>query len=96
VRQRPGEGNVIFCTIEDETGIANVVIWTSLLERFRREALGSSILLVHGRIQRTEENIVHLIADRLEERNALISLLEEDEFGKCPRQRTVLRSRDFR
>ena len=48
VRQRPGNGNVVFCTIEDETGIANIVVWSSLLERFRRAMIGSSLLLVTG------------------------------------------------
>ena len=48
VRQRPGNGNVVFCTIEDETGIANIVVWSSLLDRFRRAVLGSSLLQVTG------------------------------------------------
>ena len=42
VRQRPGNGNVVFCTIEDETGTANVVVWSSLLNRFRRAVLAAA------------------------------------------------------
>jgi error-prone DNA polymerase len=70
VRQRPGNGNVVFCTIEDETGIANVVIWSSLLDRFRREVVGSALLLVDGRIQRSPEGVVHVVAERLADRSA--------------------------
>jgi error-prone DNA polymerase len=69
VRQRPGEGNVVFCTIEDETGIANIVIWSSQFERFRRALVGSSVLLVTGRLQRSPENIVHVVAEWLEDRS---------------------------
>jgi error-prone DNA polymerase len=78
VRQRPGEGNVVFCTIEDETGSANVVIWSSQFERFRRALVGSAVLLVTGRLQRSPENIVHIVADWLED---LSGQLEEPLSG---------------
>jgi error-prone DNA polymerase len=73
VRQRPGEGNVVFCTIEDETGIANIVIWSSQFERFRRVLVGSSVLLVTGRLQRSPENIVHIVAEGLEDRSTQLA-----------------------
>jgi error-prone DNA polymerase len=89
VRQRPGSAaGVVFATIEDETGISNVVIWPAVIERYRRALIGSSLLLVTGRIQRSEEGVVHLIADQLADRTAALALLEEDA--------TVPRSRDFR
>ena len=69
VRQRPGEGNVVFCTIEDETGIANIVIWSSRFERFRQALVGSAVVLVTGRLQRSPENIVHIVAEQLEDRS---------------------------
>jgi error-prone DNA polymerase len=75
VRQRPGNGNVVFCTIEDETGIANVVIWASLMERFRRAIVGSALLLVEGRVQRSREDIVHVVAERLEDRGAALAAI---------------------
>jgi error-prone DNA polymerase len=112
VRQRPGNGNVVFCTIEDETGIANIVVWSSLLDRFRRAMLGSSLLLVTGRLQRTPEGIVHVIADRLDDRSVMMGRITEappggpavrDGVAKLlrspghPRQERVFpRSRDFR
>src|SRR3546814_540044 len=52
VRQRPGDSGVIFATLEDETGIANVIIWPAVFERFRAAVLKSSLLAVKGRLQR--------------------------------------------
>ncbi|MCJ9720120.1 error-prone DNA polymerase [Agrobacterium sp. SHOUNA12C] len=65
VRQRPGSAKgVIFLTIEDETGPANVVVWPTLFERRRRVLLGSSMMAINGRIQR-EGEVVHLVAQQL-------------------------------
>ncbi|MGH7030139.1 MAG: hypothetical protein ACREEZ_06910, partial [Stellaceae bacterium] len=65
IRQRPGSANgVVFITIEDETGIANLIIWPPILERFRRAALGATLLSCTGRLQR-EESVIHVIAERL-------------------------------
>ena len=58
IRQRPGEGTVIFVTIEDESGVANVIVWNHMMERFRQEVLTSSLLYVEGKLQR--EGIVTL------------------------------------
>lgn len=61
-RQRPGTASgVIFVTLEDETGIANVIIWPKLFERYRRETLGSKLLCVTGELQR-EGIVIHVIA----------------------------------
>ena len=87
VRQRPGNGNVVFCTVEDETGIANLVIWASLLDRFRRAILASRLLLVAGRVQRSTENVVHIIAERLEDRSAALAALAELPGAIMPRSR---------
>jgi error-prone DNA polymerase len=105
VRQRPGNGNVVFCTIEDETGIANIVVWSSLLERFRRAMMGSSLLLVTGRLQRSPEGIIHVIAERLDDRSAMMARLPETSatVGRLPmrspghprQERIFPRSRDF-
>ena len=79
VRQRPGTASgVVFATIEDETGIANIVIWPTVMERFRRAVLGSSVLEVAGRIQRSEEGVVHVVADALANRSALLGMLDAD------------------
>jgi error-prone DNA polymerase len=103
VRQRPGNGNVVFATIEDETGIANVVVWESLLDRFRREVVAARLLLVEGLIQRSPEDIVHLVVERLYDHSpALNHLYEKSHAPTHPRapghprsERAILPSRDF-
>jgi error-prone DNA polymerase len=67
VRQMPASAKgVLFVTIEDETGAANLVIWPDLFERQRRVVLGAHLVAVKGRIQR-EGEVVHLIAERLDD-----------------------------
>jgi error-prone DNA polymerase len=72
VRQRPGSAKgVTFLTIEDETGVANVVIWPDLFERQHRLLLSAGMVACHGRVQR-EGEVVHVIAQRLEDLTALL------------------------
>jgi error-prone DNA polymerase len=78
VRQRPGSAQgVVFMTIEDETGIANSVIWPKVLERMRKVVMGARLVVVHGRVQR-HEDIIHVVAQRLEDKSEWLSLLTED------------------
>jgi error-prone DNA polymerase len=77
VRQRPGNGNVVFMTVEDETGVLNIVVWASLFQQFRREVMGSRLIEVHGQVQRSEEGVVHLISQRLIDRSGDLSRLAE-------------------
>ncbi|WP_342641083.1 error-prone DNA polymerase [Rhodoligotrophos ferricapiens] len=77
VRQRPGEGTVIFITLEDETGVTNVVVWSSMFEKFRREVMSARLLEVRGRVQKSEEGIVHVVAQRLIDRSADLTTLTE-------------------
>jgi error-prone DNA polymerase len=76
VRQRPGEGNAIFLTLEDETGIANVVLWPRVFEAFRPQVMGARLLLAHGKVQRAD-GVVHLMGERLEDISADLALLSE-------------------
>ncbi|WP_372399836.1 error-prone DNA polymerase [Azospirillum sp. HJ39] len=72
VRQRPGSANgVLFVTIEDETGVANVIIWRQLFEQQRRVVLGASMMAVKGRVQ-VEGEVIHLIAERLTDQTDLL------------------------
>lgn len=65
VRQRPGSAKgVMFITLEDETGIANLVVWVKVFEKYRRVVLSAGMIGVYGRIQR-EGEVVHLVAHRL-------------------------------
>jgi error-prone DNA polymerase len=78
VRQRPGSAQgVVFMTIEDETGVANAVIWPQVLERERVVVMGARLVVVHGHIQR-HEDIIHIVAQRLEDRSDWLQLLSED------------------
>jgi len=79
VRQRPGTASgVIFATLEDETGIANIVIWPKVFEAQRRVVLTSRLLGVTGRLQK-EGLVIHLIADRLHDLSPLLSRLSEPQ-----------------
>jgi len=67
VRQRPGTAKgVVFITVEDESGVANLVLWPSIFETFRPIAMGARMLFVHGRVQRADE-VTHVVVDRLED-----------------------------
>src|SRR5690606_27961778 len=64
VRQRPGTAKgVIFITLEDETGIANLVVWSKTFERFRRVVMTAKLLCVEGLVQR-EGEVIHVVAHR--------------------------------
>jgi error-prone DNA polymerase len=77
IRQRPGSANgVVFITLEDETGIANLIVWPAILERFRRAALGATLLYCRGRLQR-EESVIHLVAEDLHDMTARLNTLRE-------------------
>ena len=77
VRQRPGKGNAIFITIEDETGITNILLWARLFEMQRRSVMASRLMLVEGEVQRSKEGVVHLMANRVHDRSAELARLSE-------------------
>jgi error-prone DNA polymerase len=79
VRQRPGAGNVTFVTIEDETGVANIIIWQRLFEAQRRIVLGAAMMGVKGRIQR-EGEVIHIISDALEDMTPLLHSVAAIQF----------------
>lgn len=85
VRQKPGSAKgVMFITIEDETGPANVVVWPTLFEKRRRIVLGSSMMAINGRIQR-EGEVVHLVAQQLFDLSGdLVGLADRDTAFKLP------------
>ncbi|WP_232796352.1 OB-fold nucleic acid binding domain-containing protein [Roseovarius salinarum] len=75
LRQRPGTAKgVIFLTLEDETGVVNIVVWRKLYERFRRAVIAARLLRVTGRVQR-EAGVVHVIAEEIEDISALLDTL---------------------
>jgi error-prone DNA polymerase len=80
VRQMPGDAGVIFITLSDETGIANVVVWPRLFEKFRREVMGARLLLVEGKVQRSPEGVIHLVAERIFDRTDELNRLSDDDM----------------
>jgi error-prone DNA polymerase len=77
VRQRPGSAKgVVFMTIEDETGVANTVVWPKALEKFRKVVMAARLILISGRVQR-HEDIIHVVAARLEDKSGWLLLLSE-------------------
>jgi error-prone DNA polymerase len=77
VRQRPGTASgVIFMTIEDETGIANIIVWPKVFERLRPIVIGARFVAVTGKLQ-SQDGVVHLIAERLEDLTPMLGLLSE-------------------
>ena len=79
VRQRPGKGNAIFVTLEDETGITNALLWARDFERNRRAVMAARLMIVEGTIQRSEEGVVHLMATSVIDRSAELRRLSEEQ-----------------
>jgi error-prone DNA polymerase len=105
VRQRPDTASgVIFATIEDETGVANLILWPPVFEAYRRAALGASLLGCTGRLQR-EGIVTHVVAERLVDLSSRLRQLRRSAAPPAPhathlRPREladiVIPSRDFR
>ena len=80
VRQRPGSAKgVLFITIEDETGVANLIVWPSVFERQRGLVMSAGMIACDGRVQR-EAEVIHVVTNRLEDLTTLLhSVGERDE-----------------
>jgi error-prone DNA polymerase len=109
VRQRPGTASgVIFMTLEDEGGIANIVVWPKVFEAYRRIVLGGRMVAIEGKLQR-EGLVVHIVADRVTDLTPLLQTLTEEKpdteriiargdqvkYANGGDQRLRVRSRDF-
>jgi error-prone DNA polymerase len=108
IRQMPGDAGVVFVTLSDEQGVANVIVWPRLVSVFRREIMGARLMVVEGKVQRGDGDIVHLIAERVFDRSGEMNRLSEDEqnmpshhaqvssLHRHPRNvRVMPKSRDF-
>jgi error-prone DNA polymerase len=82
VRQRPGEGKAIFVTLEDETGVTNVIMWARTFERFRLAVMSARLMEVQGEVQRSAEGVVHVMTHRIIDRTAELSKLSEIDHIK--------------
>ena len=77
VRQRPGTaGGVIFMTLEDETGVANIIVWPKVFERLRAIVLGARFVAVTGKLQ-SEQGVIHIVAERMNDLTSMLGLLSE-------------------
>ena len=77
VRQRPGTGNAIFMTLEDETAIANTIVWPRKFEEYRPVVMGSRLISVSGLLQ-NEKGVIHIVADHFEDLTPLLLRLSAD------------------
>jgi error-prone DNA polymerase len=84
VRQRPGTAKgVCFITLEDETGVANIVVWPKIFDQFRPIIMGGRMLMVRGRLQRAE-GVTHLVAETLEDWTWSLGLLSDAPLDPAP------------
>jgi error-prone DNA polymerase len=83
VRQRPGSAQSIFMTMEDETGIANIIVWPRVFEKYRGVVMGARLTAVTGKVQ-NESGVVHVIAERLDDLTALLDLLSDSDETREP------------
>jgi error-prone DNA polymerase len=84
IRQRPGTANgVIFMTLEDETDIANIIVWPKTFETFRPVVLGARLVAVTGKVQ-SESGVTHVIADRLDDLTGMLAALSADAGDIAP------------
>ena len=79
VRQRPGSTNVTFITLEDEGGIANIILWANLFEKYRRIVMSGSMLKVHGILQR-EGEVIHIIGQQVEDASPMLTMVGDMHF----------------
>ena len=94
VRQRPGTASgVIFMTLEDETGIANIVVWPRTYESHRPIVLGARLVTVTGRLQ-SAESVIHVIADKIEDRTQWLARIAQGKAIETAR-RVLPKGRNF-
>jgi error-prone DNA polymerase len=102
VRQRPGNGKMVFITLEDENGVVNVALYASVFERFRKEVMASRLMAVEGRVQKSWAGVTHLLGHRVFDRSEDLARLSEGASGGAPDRaihprnvRVIPPSRDF-
>ncbi|SDZ56700.1 error-prone DNA polymerase, DnaE-like [Jannaschia faecimaris] len=81
IRQKPGSAKgVCFITLEDETGVVNIVVWPDLFKTFRKAIMGARLMAVHGHVQ-YDGAVLHVVAHEIVDRNDALARLSEDELG---------------
>ncbi len=78
IRQRPGSAKgVCFITLEDESGIANLVVWPDVMARYRKVIMGARMMEVRGRVQK-DGDVIHVVVDKLEDASPRLLALSDD------------------
>ncbi|RUM08143.1 error-prone DNA polymerase [Rhizobium fabae] len=93
VRQRPGSANgVIFMTLEDETGVANAIVWNKVFDKYRAVVMGARLVKIRGRLQ-SQSGVIHTVVEHIEDMTPALGILQREarRFGVCERADEVLR-----
>jgi len=94
VRQRPGSAKgVIFMTLEDETGVANAIVWKKTFEKYRPVVMGARLVKIHGRLQ-SQSGVIHTVVEHIEDITPMLGLLQKEarRFGVSARSDETLQS----
>lgn len=84
VRQRPGSAKgVLFVTIEDETGVANGILWPNKFEVYRLQVMSASMIAIRGRLQK-EGEVIHIICDRITDHDDMLRSIGRMDFSITP------------
>jgi DNA polymerase III alpha subunit len=92
VRQRPGSAKgVIFMTLEDETGVANAIVWQKVFEKYRPIVMGARLVKIHGRLQ-SQSGVIHTVVDHIEDMTPALGILQKEarRFGVSDRSDQAL------
>lgn len=87
IRQRPGKGNAIFITLEDESGVSNLLLWASRFEKMRRPVMAARLMLATGEVQRSREGVTHLMTSRVEDYTFMLNEITSRERTDMPMAR---------
>jgi error-prone DNA polymerase len=95
VRQRPGSAESVFVTVEDETGIANIIVWPHIFERYRAIVMGARLIAVSGKLQ-SESGVIHVIAESFDDLTPMLRHLDETQASASTETAEVMpRGRNF-
>ncbi|MBZ9871006.1 error-prone DNA polymerase [Mesorhizobium sp. BR1-1-9] len=88
VRQRPGKGNAVFLTLEDDEAVANVIFWERTFDRFRPIVMGARFVKVTGKLQ-SESDVVHIVAEKIEDLTPWLTVLLEEVTPDAAARRDI-------
>jgi len=93
VRQRPGSAKgVVFMTLEDETGVANAIVWPAVFEKYRAIVMGARLVKIRGKLQ-SQSGVIHTVVEHIEDMTPALGILQQEarRFGASDRSDEALR-----